>query len=398
MDFDDYPYNAVHSIAIHSEHPDTVFAGLDRGIIKTIDGGNTWEYTELNDKSVHMKGLTIDPYNPDHLWAGGTLKGLLWMWESVDSGAQWNSIDPEVTSTVPGISNFVADPYRQGVVYIGSLGAGVWRYESTEQQATNYFPLQPGNRWTFSDVQSESIIDTMRIADHLYYVFDNFRHYPDVSLRMTDDNKLLLRDNAGEQIWLDFSAAVGDTWIVTEPGGDLKWKVHLQSKTDTVTVHAGTFTNCYRFWFDFGCCDNDWVEWYAPNVGPVKRILYGFAVIEYPLSSVVLNGEEFPTLVTNQPKVYIPEKVYLYPNYPNPFNAMTTIRYNSYAAGYISMEIYNIMGKKVRTLVADYKPAGSYHEIWDGMDNLGKEVSSGTYFIRLSNGANITVNKMAYIR
>ncbi|MDO9548882.1 MAG: HEAT repeat domain-containing protein, partial [Candidatus Marinimicrobia bacterium] len=129
-----------------------------------------------------------------------------------------------------------------------------------------YFPMHIGNQWMFDHIP-ETIIDTMRINDLIYYKFDEYRNQGNIYLRMSSDNKLFLRYEEKEQLWLDFSAAVGDSWIVTE------WTVYLQSKTDTITVPAGTFTNCYQFWFSFGCCDNDWVEWYAPGIGPVKRIL-----------------------------------------------------------------------------------------------------------------------------
>jgi len=75
-------------------------------------------------------------------------------------------------------------------------------------------------------------------------------------------------------------------------------------------------------------------------------------------------------------------------NYPNPFNSATTIVYSVADLGpipaEITIEIYDIMGRKVRTLVNEKKEVGIYKIIWDGRDNLGDDLTSGTYFARIS--------------
>ena len=76
-------------------------------------------------------------------------------------------------------------------------------------------------------------------------------------------------------------------------------------------------------------------------------------------------------------------------NYPNPFNPNTTIEYNVEASGHVTLKIYDIMGRAVRTLVNEYKEAGSpdYKVVWDGKDNHGQQVSAGLYLYTLkSNG------------
>ena len=163
-----------------------------------------------------------------------------------------------------------------------------------EESLAHYYPLHIGNNWIFSissicTIHTESIVDTQRISGDLYFEFDLMRHFPGVLLRMSEDNKLMMLTGGAEQVWLDFSADVGDTWNVETQIED-RWLVHLESKEDTVSVPAGTFTNCYRFLFEWGCCDNDWLEWYAPGVGPVKRTHLGFAVMEYPLARAVIDG------------------------------------------------------------------------------------------------------------
>ncbi len=382
--------SVCYQIAIHPKNPDIIYLAISESVIKTTDGGKTWHYTGLRGQMVRLYGLAIDPFNPDHLWAAGEPHEnylALWitpfiLYESYDAGATWRFV-PLFLPQVPdqSITAIVADPNRANMLCIATQNDGVWCYESRPPSLSNYFPLQVGNWWTFSRSFTEKIIDTVRINDSLYFQFDQFRHFPNALLRMTWDNKLIVRDNNAEQVWVDFSANIGDSWKVTTPFAD--WTVHLESKSDTVTVPAGTFTDCYRFWFQFHGADNDWVEWYAPGVGPVRRILYGFAVIDYPLTSAYVNGFYLPTKIDETPESNKLDQFYLFPNYPNPFNAMTVLPFDLPHSSQVSLEIYNIMGKKVRTLLADQKPVGHFEVQWDGTDELRQAVASGIYFCRL---------------
>jgi len=123
--------NACNSLAIHPTHPDTVYAGMEGAVIQTTDGGKNWKITGLRDTPVYFYGLAIDPFNPEHIYAGGSPAGNTWaLWESFDGGATWQQV-PEVWAMPPkGISSIVADPARPGVIYIATLGDGVWRYQS----------------------------------------------------------------------------------------------------------------------------------------------------------------------------------------------------------------------------------------------------------------------------
>jgi len=80
----------------------------------------------------------------------------------------------------------------------------------------------------------------------------------------------------------------------------------------------------------------------------------------------------------------IPEAYALRQNYPNPFNPSTTIIYELPTAGMITLEVYNILGQLVRTLVNEVQTAGTWKVVWNGMDEAGDLVPSGIYFYRLS--------------
>jgi len=265
-----------------------------------------------------------------------------------------------------------------------------------------YFPMQVGNQWSFSpdDSTTDAIIDTIRIDGNLYYQFDEYRHYPNTYLRMSSDNKLYHRFEDYEQLWLDFSADIGDSWIINNQSNFTEWTVFLQSKTDTINVPAGTFTNCYQFWFRFEGMDNDWVEWYAPGIGPVKRILYGYGVIEYLLENAVVNGLHYPTIFIPQvrPGLIEPAQFAFLPTYPNPFNATTKIGYILNKDINVSLKIYNLLGEEVTTLINALQTAGYKTVTWNGKDSYGYSVSSGIYLCIMKAGNFSKSQKILLIR
>lgn len=80
-------------------------------------------------------------------------------------------------------------------------------------------------------------------------------------------------------------------------------------------------------------------------------------------------------------------------NYPNPFNPTTSIKY-TVPAGNVKLEVYNMLGQKIKTLIDKEVAAGSYDIVWDGMDYTGKQVASGVYFYKLKSDAGVKIRKM----
>lgn len=84
----------------------------------------------------------------------------------------------------------------------------------------------------------------------------------------------------------------------------------------------------------------------------------------------------------------------LHGNYPNPFNPETTIAYDIKDAGAVRLNIYNIKGQVVRTLVDATLAGGRYSVVWNGRDSKGKPVSSGVYYYRLECENFVSTRKM----
>lgn len=85
-------------------------------------------------------------------------------------------------------------------------------------------------------------------------------------------------------------------------------------------------------------------------------------------------------------------------NYPNPFNPSTTIRFTLPISGHVSLEIFNILGQRVKTVMNENLSAGYQQITWDGTDQHGKQVASGIYFYRLQTNDFSETKKMVLMR
>ncbi len=77
-------------------------------------------------------------------------------------------------------------------------------------------------------------------------------------------------------------------------------------------------------------------------------------------------------------------------NYPNPFNPSTTISYETNINGFVSLKVYDALGREINTLVNEYQSAGN-HKI----NFNGAQLPSGVYFYRLITGGNSNIKKMS---
>ncbi len=95
----------------------------------------------------------------------------------------------------------------------------------------------------------------------------------------------------------------------------------------------------------------------------------------------------------------LPEEYTLEQNYPNPFNGTTTIKFGLPEVGNVSIQIYNILGKNIKTLCEEkYFEAGNHKITWDGKHENGNSVSSGIYFCELLTNGRRKLIKMVYVQ
>jgi len=94
----------------------------------------------------------------------------------------------------------------------------------------------------------------------------------------------------------------------------------------------------------------------------------------------------------------IPLEFKLAQNVPNPFNPVTVIQYQLPQSANVKVEIYNVAGKVVRTLVDEEQDAGYKSAVWDGTNDLGQKVASGVYMYRLEAGSQVSEKRMVLLK
>lgn len=93
-----------------------------------------------------------------------------------------------------------------------------------------------------------------------------------------------------------------------------------------------------------------------------------------------------------------PKQFKIYQNYPNPFNPTTKIKYVVDKHGFVKLFIFNTLGQIIRTLIFNFHSPGTYTAIWDGKNDLGKEVSCGTYYYSIQMDNINHIRKMILLR
>jgi hypothetical protein len=137
----------------------------------------------------------------------------------------------------------------------------------------------------------------------------------------------------------------------------------------------------------------------------VEQINNGDGTLTVNLTPV--NGERATTMEfkvdatdeqTARKEVELPEGYGLSQNYPNPFNPTTTIDYSLPRSEHVTLEVYNVSGQKVRTLIDEVMPAGNHSVEWDALSDTGTKVASGVYLYRLTAGEVTSSKKMTLLK
>jgi hypothetical protein len=171
------------------------------------------------------------------------------------------------------------------------------------------------------------------------------------------------------------------TWTDNANSNVGSYQISRRLKDEPSPTHVATVSSGVQTWTDSayivtGTESDHFVEYYVYAVytptGSLSdagtSVVWASESMGIPLKPVVNAGD-------------IPSKFSL-GNYPNPFNPSTTIRYDLPKDAGVKMDIYDVMGRKVRTLMDGSRSAGSYSVVWNSRDDHGRDVASGVYLYR----------------
>jgi predicted CXXCH cytochrome family protein len=122
--------------------------------------------------------------------------------------------------------------------------------------------------------------------------------------------------------------------------------------------------------------------------------------VHNPAYAIALLKASIAAITTSVEKTdaNIPGSFALGQNYPNPFNPTTRISFSLPQRANVRLDVYDMLGKQVATLLNDSREAGNWNVDWNGLDRNGRHVSSGVYFYRLEAGSFSSVKKMVMLK
>jgi hypothetical protein len=122
--------------------------------------------------------------------------------------------------------------------------------------------------------------------------------------------------------------------------------------------------------------------------------IYDFAISKEKVENLF----GITTSINEHKNNILPQNDLLYQNYPNPFNGQSVISFNLKKREFVKLSIYDILGKRVKSLVNEELQGGKHSVTWDSLNDNGEDVSSGIYFYRLILPGFISSRKMILMR
>ena len=152
---------------------------------------------------------------------------------------------------------------------------------------------------------------------------------------------------------------------------------------------------------DFGPCDMALgTGWINDNCEYISGCDWVADSVDYTAAffNSMDNCIEACFLASNDEINQLPHAFNLYNNYPNPFNPVTTLRYDIPENSHVTITIYDMLGRQVKTLINQTQDAGYKSLIWDATNDYGKPVSAGIYLYQIQAGEYISTKKMVLLK
>jgi len=195
--------------------------------------------------------------------------------------------------------------------------------------------------------------------------------------------------------WL-YTFAIPDTEHVYQVGTEQEPKVYWLDVKALPHFHYGSFG--WKTSLDHWNDDAVWGVGVEPYEGPWEELIYPAEHVWHP-QSIDLAFAIIGNPTADVPDGKIPREFGLKQNAPNPFNPVTTIQYEIPAGGAeVKVEVFDVAGRRVVTLVDGFEPEGTQKVTWNGLNDAGRKMPSGVYFYRLVGSEFQAMEKMLLLK
>jgi len=296
--------------------------------------------------------------------------------------------DPGIEATSSRVYRLIDNEWLLDGEYSGMPAFSV----SSGYESPNYILNFNTNRQIeFRDINDPLVV--LRTADTVFPAFPNFTLFYHVSenvimLTSTYDRHILYTYDpqanifnqtdvfyANGDIYYDIFAVL-DKGILFRPG-DNPFHFIIYDINSGVAREIGQWHNAPIL--------------FSVSIFPDHNKLFTRSIGSYQAFDISYTVSESDMVIT-------PATSALYANYPNPFNPSTTITFSLFTAGEVSIDIYNVRGQRVRSLVSGVYEAGVHSVVWNGVSDDGVGVGSGVYFYRMVSGGFSGVKKMLLVK
>lgn len=296
-------------------------AGQNDVLLYSNDGSNSW--TSRNS-GINVGLEAVHFLNSNDGWAVGNSGRIF---ETANGGVNWAVEASGVTVELNDVFFFNAG---NGWA-VGDNGTILYRKDTSVPslvlQLSNMDP-HLGQKFETRMVDKASGVEASRRT---------LAAIPSPSFSVMFDNI-----ESGKSYWVDFYADFNGNGSYDAPPTDHAWRLEANNVTGELILNFVHNTN--------------------------------FTDIQWPGTTGINDETDFGS---------VPTEFDMEQNYPNPFNPETTIRFSLPNASQVKLEIYNMLGKRVRSLVNGQFNAGIHTAKWDGKDDFGRSLSSGVYFYRI---------------
>jgi len=224
--------------------------------------------------------------------------------------------------------------------------------------------------------------------------FENWFKQPEICIIISDDNGETWSDiryiNANPNDNVVDPENYYDNNYAPEFEGMLPVSISLGDKLEILSNEPGNYHAKLNFVFldddDYGSAAGQ-----TDGGGDLTYSALRYAALDLEFQEEFTGSSSDDVTVT-------PNAELLGQNYPNPFNPTTSIAYNMLEEGNISIEVFNIKGQKVKTLINEHMTIGDYTIVWEGTNDNNQKVSSGIYFYKMKSGNYSSTKKMILMK
>lgn len=385
-------------------------ACVDYGHAYTTDLGKTWFSSET--ERISCQGVTQDPNNYNIFYKIGKKNNStqLGFYKSTNRGHNFTKLTTISLSNSDYGGRVFVDPTDSQIIYC-TIRGGKGVYRSTNGGASF------SNIYTRQNIHHSAVTKSGNVFFHIWNGYGLHRYlkaddkWKDITSWKTVDgfavhpeNENIIFFNA-EGILYKTTNGLSDSPTWEEQGNYAGRQIYIDPyvpeymlmMTEQKNVGMMISRDGGKEWEAFSeNLGTSFVWGFVPGGPAAKGRVYAFDAVAYYIDGIY--DSSLVSVSENNKDNLLPSGIELGPVYPNPFNSGVQVPFSIYSSGRVNLDIFDLLGKKVRTLVNETKPAGKHIVFWNGRDDREDLVNSGVYLMHLRVGNTNLSHKVIHLK